>query len=321
MRKENIVAIGGGTGLSTILYGLKLYFDNITAIVTVSDDGGSSGMLRQDLDILPPGDIRACMLALSNAGQSLDKLFNYRFESGSLEGHNFGNLLIAAMYGIYDDFSVAVKETSNVLNISGKVLPVTLERMDLIAKLENGTSVIGESKIPKVAINEKSPIDHISLTNTDISLLKECHQAIRNSDIIVLGPGSLYTSIIPNLLIKDMTRVLKESKTKIVYICNIMTQAGETDGFSIYDHIRVIEKHSYEGIIEYVICNNAKANDCLIESYEKEGAYQVLPTKEDRELIAKKNINLIEDNFILEDDNKLRHDAISLAKKLISLLD
>lgn len=321
MNDLNIVSIGGGTGLSMILSGLKHYFKNITAIVTVSDDGGSSGMLREDLDILPPGDIRACMLALSNTEESMEKLFNYRFHTGSLEGHNFGNLLIAALHGIYGNFSVAIKEASNVLNISGKVLPVTLERMDLIAKLKNGTSVIGESKIPQVAINENSPIEKISLTNKEITLLKECHKSIRQADVIILGPGSLYTSIIPNLLIKDMTQVLQQSKAEIIYISNIMTQMGETDGFSVKDHVEVIEKHSYKDLIDYIIVNRQEASEEIRKSYKKEGAYQILPSKEDRSYLEEKSIKLIEGNFIIEEDLVLRHDAIKLAREILKIFE
>ena len=230
-RDLKVVAIGGGTGLSTLLRGLKLFARNITAVVTVADDGGSSGMLREDLGILPPGDIRNCILALADVEPVMERLLQYRFKEGSLKGQNLGNLLIAAMTDIANGFESAIREISNVLAVTGKVLPVSLEDIRLVAKLEDGTNH-GESKIPEEQIKRNSPIIEISMDKPYCNALPEVIQAIKDADVIVLGPGSLYTSIIPNIIIREVTQAINQSNAVKVYVCNIMTQPGETTGYS-----------------------------------------------------------------------------------------
>ena len=253
MRQDKkIVAIGGGTGLSTLLSGLRKYTEHITAIVTVSDDGGGSGQLREDLNMLPPGDIRSCLLALANTQEQMEKLLRFRFANGMLKGQSFGNLFIAAMNEIYGDFGVAIREASSVLNITGRVMPVTLDKMDLIAELENGKKFLGESAIPKFALKENSPIKKMYLENDSVSILDECLVAIEEADLIVLGPGSLYTSIIPNLLVDKMSNAIIKSKAKTVYICNVMTQPGETDNYGVFDHVNALINLAVDSFKPYV---------------------------------------------------------------------
>jgi len=232
-----VVIIGGGTGLSILLRGLKEYTSNITAIVTVADDGGGSGVLREDLGMLPPGDIRACILALANTEPTMEKLLQYRFDEGILKGQNFGNLFIAAMNEIYGSFEMAIKETSNVLAVTGKVLPMTLEDVTLYAELENGHTIKGESEIPLKNKELSSKINRIYMEPKASYPLVEAVDAIKDADLIVLGPGSLYTSVIPNLLVNNIVDTIYEAKGPKVYITNVMTQPGETDGYTVLDHV------------------------------------------------------------------------------------
>ena len=244
MIKENneakVVVIGGGTGLSTMLRGLKQYTSHITAIVTVGDDGGGSGKLREDLGMLPPGDIRNCILALADTEPLMEDLLQYRFTEGSLKGQCFGNLFLAAMAGISENFEDAVQKMSSVLAVKGKVLPVTLDDMKLIAELENGEIIEGESKIPSEVIVRNTRIKKIAIKPIDAKPLEEAIKAINNADVIIMGPGSLYTSIIPNLLVKGIPEAICKSPAKKVYISNVMTQPGETDGFKVSNHLKVV---------------------------------------------------------------------------------
>ena len=245
MIKENnetkVVVIGGGTGLSTMLRGLKQYTSHITAIVTVGDDGGGSGKLREDLGMLPPGDIRNCILALADTEPLMEDLLQYRFTEGSLKGQCFGNLFLAAMAGISENFEDAVQKMSSVLAVKGKVLPVTLDDMKLVAELENGEIIEGESKIPSEVIVRKTRIKKLAIKPIDAKPLEEAIKAINNADVIIMGPGSLYTSIIPNLLVKGIPEAICKSPAKKVYISNVMTQPGETDGFKVSNHLKVLK--------------------------------------------------------------------------------
>ena len=320
MRQDKkIVAIGGGTGLSTLLSGLRKYTEHITAIVTVSDDGGGSGQLREDLNMLPPGDIRSCLLALANTQEQMEKLLRFRFANGMLKGQSFGNLFIAAMNEIYGDFGVAIREASSVLNITGRVMPVTLDKMDLIAELENGKKFLGESAIPKFALKENSPIKKMYLENDSVSILDECLVAIEEADLIVLGPGSLYTSIIPNLLVDKMSNAIIKSKAKTVYICNVMTQPGETDNYGVYDHVNALINHSSEDIIDYCVANTEILDKRVSDKYYLENAVQVLPAEEDVENLRKYNIELVTGEFIEEVNNYVRHDSVGICECLLNI--
>jgi uncharacterized cofD-like protein len=275
IKGPKIVAIGGGTGLSTMLRGLKAYSSNITAIVTVADDGGGSGMLRQELGMLPPGDIRNCVLALADTEPILEQLLQYRFPEGSLKGQNFGNLFLAAMDGISSSFEEAVRKMSDVLAVTGRVLPVTLENVMLRAELEDGHVICGESKIGTHDSYHEGKIKTVYLDPPDAKPLGEVLDAISEADVIVLGPGSLYTSIIPNLLVKGICPAIKKSNALKVYVCNVMTQPSESEGYSVYDHISALEEHSFKGIVDCCIVNNAAIPRDLREKYKNDGAEQV----------------------------------------------
>ena len=246
--EPKVVVVGGGTGLSVLLRGLKRFTPNITAIVTVADDGGGSGVLREDLGMLPPGDIRSCLLALANTEPTMEKLFQFRFKEGRLKGQSFGNLFIAAMNEIYGSFELAIKEASNVLAVTGKVLPMTLENVTLYAILKNGQVVKGESEIPLKNKEVGSRIERIYMEPKVSYPLDEAIVAIEEADVIVLGPGSLYTSIIPNLLVNNIVGTIFDARAPKVYISNIMTQPGETDGYTVLDHVEAILKHSREDL-------------------------------------------------------------------------
>jgi uncharacterized cofD-like protein len=314
VRGPRIVAIGGGTGLSTMLRGLKVFSPNITAVVTVADDGGGSGVLRQELGMLPPGDIRNCILALADTEPLMEQLLQYRFKEGKLKGQSFGNLFLAAMDGISSSFEEAVKRMSDVLAVTGRVLPVTLEDVTLCAELEDGCIVCGESQIGHHASFDKCKIKRVYLEPTVAEPLDDVLDAINQADVIVLGPGSLYTSIIPNLLVRGICPAIKRSKALKLYVCNVMTQPSETEGYSVSDHIRALEEHSYTGIVDMCIVNNSSIPDELREKYHNDGADQV---GIDRERILGSGIRLIEGNYASLKNNLVRHDPKKLAEAVI----
>ncbi len=317
IKGPKIVVIGGGTGLSTMLRGLKYYTSNITAIVTVGDDGGGSGKLREDLGMLPPGDIRNCILALADTEPIMKELLQYRFTEGNLKNQSFGNLFLAAMDGISDNFEDAVQKMSSVLAVTGKVIPVTLDDMQLKAVLKNGNVVKGESQIPKEAIKQKSPIERLMLEPEDAVPLKEALDAIKEADAIVMGPGSLYTSVIPNLLVNKISSAVRKSKGYKVYISNIMTQPGETDGFTASDHLKTIQKYGGKDIVECVIANCGAISDELKEKYNKEGAKIV---ELDEENIKNQGVDLIVGNLIKMESGFIKHDADYLAQILVETI-
>lgn len=318
MIKENneakVVVIGGGTGLSTMLRGLKQYTSHITAIVTVGDDGGGSGKLREDLGMLPPGDIRNCILALADTEPLMEDLLQYRFTEGSLKGQCFGNLFLAAMAGISENFEDAVQKMSSVLAVKGKVLPVTLDDMKLIAELENGEIIEGESKIPSEVIVRKTRIKKIAIKPIDAKPLEEAIKAINNADVIIMGPGSLYTSIIPNLLVKGIPEAICKSPAKKVYISNVMTQPGETDGFKVSNHLKVLMDYGVAGNIDYVIANNGIIPPDIKEKYAKENAELVVL---DYENISNLNVNVIEADLIKITKRYVKHNAEKLAELIM----
>lgn len=314
-----IVAIGGGTGLSILLRGLKEYTSNITAIVTVADDGGGSGILREDLGMLPPGDIRSCILALANTEPTMEKILQYRFKEGSLKGQNFGNLFIAAMNEIYGSFELAIKETSNVLAVTGKVLPMTLDDVTLYAVLENGDIVAGESNIPLKNKEALSKIDRIYMKPEITYPLAEAVEAVKEADIIVLGPGSLYTSVIPNLLVNDMSDYICESNATKVYIPNVMTQPGETDDYTVFDHVEAILKHGCKDLLDYIIVNVEKIPEETLEKYKEDGSKPVILTEEDEKKLKKLNIKVIKDNLIEVKKDYIRHDSLKASEIIFNL--
>ena len=319
IKGPKVVVIGGGTGLSILLRGLKEFTPNITAIVTVADDAGGSGIIREDLGMLPPGDIRVCILALSNTEPNMEKLINFRFKNGMLKGQSFGNLFIAAMNEIYGSFDTAIKEASNVLSITGKVLPMTIDNVNLLAELENGVIIKNESNIPEVVKEIGSKIKRVFIDSKGSYPLKDAVDAINNADLIVLGPGSLYTSVIPNLLVNDMVEKIYNSSAPKVYICNVMTQPGETDNYELMDHVRAILDHSREDLLDYVIVNTEEIPEETLEKYITDGSKPVMAKPEDEDILKIKNIKLLSDKLIDVKKDYIRHDNIELSKLLINI--
>ncbi len=306
-RGPKIVAIGGGTGLSTLLSGLKQFTNNITAIVTVSDDGGSSGILREYYDVLPPGDIRNCLVALADSENLMQKLFQYRFpEEKPLSGHTVGNLVILALRNILGDFETALKETSKILAIKGKVIPASFTKIKLIAKNTDGSYTEGEQKITK-SVNK---IEKITISPENASASKEAIDAISNCDAIVIGPGSLYTSVIPNLLIKGIRDAIIKASCRKIYVCNVMTQEGETDKYTAYDHIKAIERHCNAKVFETVIVNKSSINKEALLKYRMENSY---PVEIDEDKIKKEGYKIIKAD-IINSENMVRHNSYKLAK-------
>lgn len=310
---KKIVTIGGGTGNSILLRGVKNFTSNITTIVTVADDGGGSGVLREDLGMLPPGDIRNCLVALANTEPIMEKLINYRFSNGQLKGQSLGNLLIAAMNDICGDFNEAIKEISNVLAITGKVLPMTLDNVKLFAELEDGSTIEGESNITFLNRKNGGKIKRVFTSPKLLLPLKESIDSIMDADIVILGPGSLYTSIIPNLLVTDISKALKETKAEVVYILNIMTQPGETNGYNVTDHVVAIIDHANSNIIDKIVVNSKEVDKYAKYRYKSiENSTPIYITDEDRENMEKLGIEIIEADicdisydYIVHDSNKL----------------
>jgi uncharacterized cofD-like protein len=324
-----IVSIGGGTGLSTLLSGLKKHTRGtqerpgagspsveITAIVTVTDDGGSSGRLRRDFDILPPGDIRNCMTALSEDEDLLSQLFQYRFAGGrGLKGHSFGNLFLTAMHQITGDFAHAVKLSSEILAIRGRIFPATSSNVTLEAVLENGSVVRGESKISK----SRRPIEEIRLLPADCDPLPDTLEAIAEADLITLGPGSLYTSVIPNLLVKGIPKAIQDSPALKAYFVNLMWQPGETINFAASQHVHALHKHGGRPFLGCVVLNTAPIPLALARKYAKA---HVKPVENDLERLADLRLKVVTADLIRHDqsaEQKVRHDSAVLAEIVIDL--
>lgn len=317
----NVVAIGGGSGLSVLLRGLKRVTKNVTAIVTVADDGGGSGVLREDLGMLPPGDIRNCILALANREPILMDLMNYRFTDGMLKGQNFGNLMLAAMVGISENFEEAVKKINDIFAVTGQVLPVTTEDVILRAKLNNGHWVDGESRIPKAVIEQACRIESVTLVPKKPKPTAEVITAIENADVILMGPGSLYTSILPNLLVEGVSEAIQSSSAIKVYLANLMSQPGETDGYSLREYHQSLVKHSYPGIVSHVMVNHEEIDPKILKRYQKEQAEPVRITDEDRAYFKEAHVTLIEGDFIETVKGYVRHDAYKVSKAAVALVD
>jgi len=321
-RPVRIVALGGGTGLSTLLRGLKHYvarrkkeavrmpIADLAAVVTVTDDGGSSGRLRRDYRILPPGDIRNCMVALSKDEALLGRLFQYRFASGrDLRGHSFGNLFLTALTHITGDFTEAVRVSGQVLAIRGRIFPSTPQLVTLKAVMEDGRIVAGETKISASG----KRIRHIRLVPRRVHPMPEVLDAIRQADLILLGPGSLYTSIIPNLLVSGIASALRRARATRVYVANLMTQPGETTGYSLSDHVRAIYEHTGPGLFDWVVVNRRPISPRLLRRYRAEGAE---PVRVDIEELQQMGLRCILDD-LLEEDGVARHNPDRLTRLLL----
>jgi uncharacterized cofD-like protein len=312
-RGPKIVVVGGGTGLSALLRGLKDYSSNITAIVTVADDGGSSGRLRREIGVLPPGDIRNCIAALADEEELLTELFQYRFEAGAgLIGHSFGNLFLTAMSEITGDLEQAVAASSKVLAISGKVLPSTLSDVSLWAEMEDGRLIEGESNIPQAGGRIKT----IGCMPANPPALPAAVTAIQEADYIIIGPGSLYTSIIPNLLVPEIRDAIAKADVPRIYVCNIMTQPGETEGFSVGDHIREIDRIGKEKLFDAVLVHRKPPSLVSLQRYALENSH---PVYLDRQEIARLNRRIVMANVMEEDAIKghVRHSSSQLARVLL----
>lgn len=311
-RGPKIVAIGGGTGLSMLLKGIKKITNNITAIVTVGDDGGSSGRLREEMGILPPGDIRNCIAALADDEDLVTKLFQYRFKTGEgLEGHSFGNLFLTALVSITGDMVRAVKESSNVLSIRGRVLPSTLDDMKLVAEMEDGRIIHGESNIPEA----KGKVKRLFTDPENCRPLEDAIHAIKDADLIILGPGSLYTSVIPNLLIKEISQeIANNANAKKIYVCNIMTQPGETDNYSVSNHVNAIIEHAGGQKIMDAVLINDSLPDNLALKYKAANSF---PVKLDAENIKKSQVKIVSKKLIEESKEGLvRHSSNRVARAI-----
>jgi len=323
-RGFRVVALGGGTGLSTLLRGLKEHVTrriedhvsperpvaDLAAIVTVTDDGGSSGRLRRENRILPPGDIRNCMVALSKDEALLGRLFQYRFHAGhGLIGHNFGNLFLAALTHVTGDFTEAIRVSSKVLAIRGRIFPSTLSNVHLVATLENGRVVHGETRITA----SRAPIKKLKLSTRSVRPLPKAVEAIKQADLILLGPGSLYTSILPNLLIPEIASAIAKSKAPRVYIANLMTQPGETAGYALADHLRAIQKHVPHRVIDWIVANHQPVSPEVARRYRAEGAE---PVSVDLPELQRLGFRVILDN-LLEEHAVIRHNTRRLSRLLL----
>jgi uncharacterized cofD-like protein len=308
----HIVVIGGGTGLHTLLRGLKQYTSNITAVVTVFDSGGSSGQLRDEMGVLPPGDIRNCLVALSARESLMTDLFQYRFRDGNLQGHSFGNLFITAMSEVTGDFPKAIEKSSEILAIRGKVLPSSIDDVTLCARLKNKQLVRGENHISE----SKYGIENIFIQPSEVLPLPETIQAINKADAIILGPGSLYTSVICNLLVKNIPEAICQSTALKIYICNVMTQPGETEGYSASMHLEELIRYLRQNCINYALVNKSILSKKIALKYQKEGAYIV---KDDLKEIYKNRTKVVRQD-LLSQYNFARHDSEKIAKLILEII-
>ena len=304
-RGPKIVAIGGGTGLSKLLSGIKTYTDNITAIITVADDGGSSGRLRRELGLLPPGDFRNCLVALSEEEGLVADLFQYRFAQGDgLKGHSFGNLFIAAMTSITGSFEKALYESSRVLSVHGRILPSTTSHLSLVAQLDNGSLVRGESNIT----SSNGTIERIMIEPADGAAHPEAITAIDNAQLIIIGPGSLYTSLVPNLLVNGIVNAIQRSSALKMYVCNVATEKGETDGYTVFDHVKALQKQTFRGVVDYVIANNHQ-----VPAYQGSESLPLIDNTD-----ATENVELVAGD-IIDRQIPLHHDPAKLAELIIEV--
>ena len=324
MRKKNIVTIGGGTGSFMLLTGLKKYPVNLSAIVSMADDGGSTGILRDELGVLPPGDVRQCLVALSDSPQIMRELMNYRFDSGTLKGHNFGNLFLSALEKIKGDFLAGIEEASKLLSIKGEVVPVINKNVRMHIELKNGKIIIGENNLDHNEEIRKIGLAKISL-QPSVSANKKAIEKIRKADLIIIGPGDYYGSIVPNLLAKNITQALKTSPAKIIYICNLTNKKGQTDGYDLEKYVTELNKLIGLPRVDLVIYNNGKIDSALVRKYEKrEGKDSVVKESEDKSgdyaIIRADIIRNIKVTSLTGSQSFIRHDSAKLASVIIKLL-
>ncbi len=315
-KAPRVAVIGGGTGLNSILSGLKKYTNNITAIVSVSDEGGSSKKLRYEFGMLPPGDIRNCIVALSDSGPLMARLLEYRFDKGKgLKGHSFGNLLITALARVTGSFTEAVKETGHILAMRGKVLPVTMHQTTLCAELENGRTITKEPNVEEHKTKYNSEIKKLFLKPRNVKAYPEALKEIKKADVVVLGPGSLYTSILPNLLVKGVPESIRKSRARKIYVCNVMTQPGETDNYTASQHVEKVVKYLGRNVLDSVVVNSERAPESLYRKYRKKGAKRV---KMDEDKLEKLGAGLLKVDLLTK-KNLLRHDPDKLARAVLGV--
>lgn len=308
-----VVVLGGGTGMPVLLQGLKQYPIDLTAVVTVADDGGSTGKIRHSINVPAPGDIRNVIAALANVEEDLHELFQYRIRGDNgLAGHALGNLLLVATNEITGDFNDAVERVAKLFNVDANIYPIVNESVTLHAEMEDGSIVSGESNIPM----KNKKISRIFLTPERIDANKRVIEAILEADLIVISPGSLYTSILPNLIIQDVIHALRETEASIVYVCNIMTQRGETNNYTASDHVKAIHEHLNEAIIDTIIVHNEPIDEQTLQIYEQEEAFQV---QIDRDILEQLNITMIEENMIDDTKHMIRHNYKKIAQLLFNL--
>lgn len=300
--------------MSTILRGFKTYVKDLTAVVAVSDNGGHSGLLRKELNILPPGDIRNCILALAETEPEMEALFQYRFKEGSLKGHNLGNLFLAALTDVFGGFEEAVDKANQVLRVKGQVVPVTLEDIQLIGTHKDGTVTEGEHEIVQVSKIERNPILNVKLKPENPRAYDKAIKSIEAADNIIIGPGSLFTSIIPNLMVSGVTEAISRSKATVYYVANMMTQPGETDDYTLQDHLDKIESYLGKGSVDVVVVNNEPIDPYYLDHYEEDGASQVI-------MDVKKSYKLMEGNLLLinKEAEYIRHDPDRVARLILQI--
>ena len=311
-----VVIIGGGKGLSNILSGLKEFTSNITSIVSTFDDGGSTGKLMEEMDILPPGDIRRSIIALSSKEPSMEKLLSYRFHDGKIENHSLGNLIIAAMTDIMGGFAPAIQTLSSIFNVRGKILPVTLDKAKLCAGLENGEIVVGEDNIRPRSLEAKSRIKQIFLKDTEATPAPGVIEAIMDADVIVLGPGSLYTSVICNLLVNDIGKAIIQSRAKKVMIANLMNEPGETLGYTLARHVNEVERYLGKHVLDYVIANNGEVTEEMLYDFNQGAS---TPVTNDLENIQNRTISVIEEDLIITAPNAILHDNLRVSEIIMEI--
>lgn len=313
----NIVVIGGGSGLDSVLKGLKNYTSNITAIVTVSDYGEQATDSRKMLESMPLDDIKNSFIALSENEAAMSGILNYKFTNGKLKSLSFGDIYLLAMKELYGDFTASIEQSKNVLNMTGKVLPVTLEPIDICAELEDGTVITNKDKIPEIVADKVSKINRIFINPSNCSPAPGVIEAIQKADAIIIGPGSLYTNVIPNLLVKGVAKAIKENKGFKIYISNIMTEPGQTDNYTLSEHIKAIHEHAGKGIVDYCIYDTGEIVPEFIRRYNKEGADLV---EQDTAKAKEEGIKLIQRNLSYIDSEFIRHNPDAIASSIIELI-